>query len=243
MLGSDLVRYLSPHFSVTSITKENYLRFVNRSFDLLINANGNSKRFWAEKNVLDDFDASTKSVYKTILDFKCKMYIYISSSDVYQDHTNIYSTKESINEEVYHLSPYGFHKNLSESIVKNYCKKYLIIRCSMMLGKNLIKGPIFDIENNKELFISKSSSLQMITTQEIAEIIEVLYKKKVKNEVYNAGGKGVVNFKNIQKFFSNKVQFKENSKKQIYEMNVEKLNKLFPLKTSVEYLQEYLATL
>src|SRR5258708_8916717 len=113
MVGSDLIKYLNSDFSVTSITKKNYSEFISKSFDVLVNANGNSKRFWANKNVLEDFNLSTVSVYKSIFDFRYTIYIYISSSDVYKNHSSPLTTVESI---IYGegLSAYGLHKYLRD---------------------------------------------------------------------------------------------------------------------------------
>lgn len=240
MLGSDLVKYLSQSFLVTSISKDNYAQFTNRAFDVVVNANGNSKRFWANTNPLDDFTASTVSVYKSLFDFKFNTYIYISSSDVYVDHSSNASTSENQIQDSSKLSPYGFHKYLSETIVKNQCKSYVILRTSMLLGKNLKKGPIYDTVNNRSLFISESSRIQMITTVEIANIIKFFLDQNKTNNVVNVGGKGTVNFKNIQNYFSIPVTFSKKAEKQVYEMNVDKINKLFPLKSSEEYLKEFL---
>lgn len=243
MMGSDLVKYLSQSFAVTSISKENYSQFINHSFDVVINANGNSKRFWAIKNPLEDFTLSTVSVYKSLFDFKFKTYIYISSSDVYVDHSSSTSTSEDQIQDSSKLSSYGLHKYLSERIVGNYCKSYIILRASMVLGQNPKKGPIYDILNKKPLYISKSSHLQMITAKEIANVITFLISNKIINEVFNAGGKSVVDFDKIQTYFSIPVSFQDKSETQIYKMNVSKLNKLFPLKSSEEYLKEFVNSL
>ncbi len=141
MLGLDLVKYLSSYFSVTSISKENHSQFTNKSFDVLVNANGNSKRFWAIKNPLEDFAASTVSVYKSLFDFKFKTYVYISSSDVYIDHSNSDSTSEDQIQDSGKLSAYGLHKYLSEKIIKNHCKSYIFLIVSMYLGQTLKKDP------------------------------------------------------------------------------------------------------
>jgi len=240
MLGSDLVKYLSQSFSVTSISKENYSQFINHSFDIIVNANGNSKRFWAIKNPLEDFNLSTVSVYKSLFDFKFSIYIYISSSDVYANHSDSRFTLEDQHQDSARLSSYGLHKYLSEEIIKNNCKNYIILRSSMVLGKNLKKGPIFDIINNNPLFISKSSRLQMITSQEVANVIAFLINKNIQNEIFNVGGKGTVDFEKIQTYFSVPISFQDKNEKQIYEMNVSKLKKLFSLKSSEVYLQEFL---
>ncbi len=241
MLGSDLVEYLASKFLVTSITKENYSQFVGKAFDVLVNANGNSKRFWAIKNPLEDFVLSTVSVYKSLFDFKFKTYIYVSSSDVYVDHSSNTSTSEDQIQDSSKLSSYGLHKYLSEKIIENNCPNYIILRSSMALGKNLKKGPIYDIFKNKSLFISESSRIQMITTIEIANIIKFFLDQNKTNNVINVGGKGTVNFKKIQTYFSFPVKFLKEAEEQIYEMNVEKLDKLFSIKSSEEYLREFLS--
>jgi len=226
---------------VTSITKENYSQFVGKAFDVLVNANGNSKRFWAIKNPLEDFVLSTVSVYKSLFDFKFKTYIYVSSSDVYVDHSSNTSTSEDQIQDSSKLSSYGLHKYLSEKIIENNCPNYIILRSSMALGKNLKKGPIYDIFKNKSLFISESSRIQMITTIEIANIIKFFLDQNKTNNVINVGGKGTVNFKKIQTYFSFPVKFLKEAEEQIYEMNVEKLDKLFSIKSSEEYLREFLS--
>lgn len=240
MLGSDLVRYLTQYFSVTAITKENYTSFLHTPFDIVINANGNSKRFWANQNVLEDFSLSTVSVYKSVLDFPTDLYIYISSSDVYANHTGKRYTKENQYSDTDRLSSYGLHKYLSEMVVRNHSSTYLILRCSMMLGSELRKGPLYDILHGKPLYITKESKLQMITTQEIAKCIQFLIQKKDKNKTYNIGGKGVVYFTNIRKYIDTPLSFSRNAEKQQYEMDVSTLESIYPLKTSVVYLQEFL---
>lgn len=243
MLGSDLVKYLGSEFLVTPITKENYSQFIGKSFDVVVNANGNSKRFWAIKNPLEDFTASTVSVYNSLFDFKFTTYLYISSSDVYVDHSSRISTCEDQIQDSSKLSPYGLHKYLSEKIVENHCKSYIILRASMLLGQNLKKGPIYDIIRKKSLYISEFSRLQMITTKEIASVITFVINKKIENDRFNVGGKSTVDFKKIQTCFSTPVSFQDKAEAQIYEMNVSKLNKRFPLKSSETYLQEFLGRL
>ena len=243
MLGLDLVKYLSSYFSVTSISKENYFQFINHPFDVVVNANGNSKRFWAIKNPLEDFNISTVSVYKSLFDFKFTTYVYISSSDVYVNHSSSTSTSEEQIQDSSKLSAYGLHKYLSERVVENHCKSYIILRASMLLGQNLKKGPIYDIINKNPLYISKTSRLQMISTQEIANVITFLIDNKIENDTFNVGGKEFVDFEEIQTYFSTPVTFQDKNETQIYEMNISKLNKLFSLKSSGKYLREFIATI
>lgn len=241
MLGSDLVRYLNDRFNIAPINKENYHTFIGKKFDIIINANGNSKRYWANQNPVEDFSASTVSVMNSIFDFSCDLYIYISSPDIYEDHQGGQNTIEDYNIDSEKLYPYGFHKYLSELIIKKYREKYIILRCSMIIGANLKKGPFFDIKHNNPLFISLESQLQLITCQAVAEIINTLVKKSIINETINVGGMGSFSFTKIQDFIYKKIQLSKAAETQIYEMNVDRLKELYPkLKTSEEYLREFL---
>lgn len=241
MLGGDLVRYLRAKFLVTSINRKNYTAYAGNSFDIVINANGNSKRFLANQNPQEDFFASTVSVYKSIFDFPCDVYIYISSPDVYANHTTTKHTSENAQNDLGTLSPYGLNKYLSELIVRKYKEKFLILRSSMILGAQLKKGPFFDIVNDNALSITLQSRLQLITTHAIAEVIQALLKNPRAVGILNIGGIGTFPFSKISKYFGKKIQIKSDAQKQIYEMNIRKLRRVYPiLKTSEQYLKEYL---
>lgn len=244
MLGSDLVTYFSDRFQVTSIDRENYTAHIGKSFDVIINANGNSKRYWANQHPWEDFLASTQSVYKSIFDFPCDVYVYISSPDVYERHTVPKFTKEHTMINPVKLEPYGFHKYLSECIVRKYTKKHLILRCSMMLGTAPRKGPFYDIINSKPLFITKGSRLQVMTTAVLAEIIKMLLRTGKVNDIINVGGMGTFSFKNIQDYFDRNIRVSRQAERQLYEMNVSKLKRFYPaLGTSQEYVREFAAKL
>jgi len=241
MLGSDLVEFLSTRFDTIPIDRDNYEDSRSQVYDVLINANGNSRRFWANQNPVEDFEMSTLSVYKSIFDFDFKKYIYISSSDVYPDHSSPSVTSESAEIGHAELSPYGFHKYLSECVLKNRVEDYLILRCSMILGTSLRKGPLYDILANKPLYITLESRLQMITTHEIAAIIEALLEKNLSRETFNIGGKGVFEMSKISSYIKMPISVGEEAETQVYEMNVAKLDMLHSVKTSKEYLEDFIA--
>lgn len=241
MVGSDLVQYLKPNFAkISEIERKNYDKHRGQFFDVVINANGNSNKPWANEHIFDDFEASTVSVYKTLVDFPCDIYIYISSADVYENHTSKKTTSESesINPEI--LSPYGLHKYLSEYIVRNVKKKYIILRCPMILGAKLKKGPIYDILENSKIFASEQSAFQIITTKEISQIIHFLIDKDITKETFNIGGGGTVALSKVRSYVQKPINFPKDGKIQTYETNVSKLNKIYPLKTSAQYLKEFL---
>ena len=110
----------------------------------------------------------------------------------------------------------------------------------MILGKNLRKGPFFNIIHGKSLYINLKSQLQLITTEAIARIIKTLLEKSILNEVINIGGQGSFSFTKIKSYFNKKIHISPDAETQIYEMNVKKLKNLYPqLKTSEEYIKKY----
>jgi len=241
LLGSDLVEHLGKDFESISIDKDNYETHRGASFDVLVNANGNSRRFWANDNPREDFSASTISVYNSTTDFHFKKYVYISSSDVYENHEESDATKENVLIRPEGLSPYGLHKYLAEQVVRNRTDNFLILRSSMILGANLKKGPFYDILHGSPLFITADSRLQAISTSVIADVIRHLITSDRRNEVFNMGGQETFNFQDLSTFVSLPVSFRQDAERQIYEMNVDKLKSIYPLKTSTEYVGEFLS--
>lgn len=260
MLGSDLARVLSEgegasdgagsagngagggegergaRYETHAIDKDNYDAYRGKKFDVFINANGNSRRFWANEHPYEDFEASTASVYKSIADFQFGAYIYISSSDVYADHASPATTREDQPLEFEKLEPYGFHKALSEIIVRTRAPRWLILRSSFIIGSVLKKGPLYDMLNGVPLFITAESRLQAISTAAIARAIDALIRSDRRNEVFNMGGEGTFCFEEV----ADAAQFRADAQTQTYEMNVEKLGAVVRLAHSAEYAREFL---
>ena len=128
LLGLKLVRHFASENEVAAIDKENYDTFRGQKFDILINANGNSRRYWANQNPELDFEASTVSVEKSFADFSTAKYVYICSSDVYPDHSTPATTLETQEILKDQLSSYGLHKYLAEEIVRQSAKNLIFPR-------------------------------------------------------------------------------------------------------------------
>ena len=232
-LYSDMV---NSYGSVIGITRENYKECLG-TYDIIINANGNSRKYWANNNILEDFSASVVSVYNSIFDFSCGLYVYISTADIYSQPTH-YKPTEDIYIKHKQQSVYGFHKLLSELVVKKYQTNSIILRCSAIVGENLKKGVIYDAIKGFDVFVTEDSCLQFISSKEIVNIIKQLLDNNIKNITINVGGCGVVSVKQIADMVNSKLIFSPQAAYQYYEMNVDKLKKMFPLKTSKYYVEE-----
>ena len=233
-LGKEIANGLRKDNEIDIITKDCYVE-NSIEYDVLINANGNSKKYLANNNPLYDFDKSVVSVFDSIQYFNFKKYIYISSADVYGHPVDPIHSDENGKLSEHYMDSYGFHKYLSELIVKKYCADYLILRCSALIGKNMKKGVIKDIIDCDVLRINTNSKMQFITNTEVSKIIQKLLEITVCCKIYNVGGIGKICIKDYWSLCG------ENSPIQDYEMNVNRLKNIYPnLKPSEYYVKELL---
>jgi nucleoside-diphosphate-sugar epimerase len=242
-LGSSIVNYcIENNIAHQSITKKNYSRFFDQHCNIFINCNGNSKKFLANEDPILDYNLSVNSVYESIKDFSFDKYIYLSSSEVYNDTSKKELTIESgeINSEK--LSFYGFHKYISELLVKKHCEKYLILRLGGFVGHGLKKNPIFDLINNQNLWISMNSSLQFINIKTFANYVFRLITQDVTNEIINIAANEPVCLKDVYDLVNSQSNTQKNAKLIINHLNVNKLENILNHKivNSFDEIRDYL---
>lgn len=208
------------------INRFNYYDCIGSSCDLLINANGNSKKFLARENPLSEFDASVRSVRESLIDFKAKKYVFLSSCDVYPDCSNFESTKEETIINIAKQSPYGFHKYLAEQCVRHSHKNWLIFRMGGFVGIGLKKNAVFDILEGDKMWLDPQSKLQYINTDTAANIVMDIIKKDFNQEVFNLCGNGLIELQEIIDFIDSKVSVNPNSLKVQYEVSINKLKEI-----------------
>lgn len=198
----------------------------NTDYDFVIDANGNSRKFWANQNPLEDFSKSVTSVYERMVinkPFKrFGTYVYISSIDAYQNNL------------------YGMNKRIAEEIIKLHCDNWVILRCSAIIGEGMKKGVLYDLINERKTFLKPSSRLQFITLRELQNIVESAINNGISNQTFNVAGKDSVSVQEIADLFNLQVD-KYGSEEQHFEYSVALTQRtFFPLKSSIEYVKEYL---
>jgi len=241
LLGASLADALSRDFAVTRIDRASYDGLRGKNFDVLVNANGNSRRFWANANPSADFAASTASVLDSLFDFSFDRYVYFSSSDVYPDHGSPDSTHEGQSIDDAKLCPYGFHKCLSERIVRRYAARHWIFRLCALLGQRLSKGPIFDLLQGRSLFVTPDTSLQFISTAEVANVLARAINESWESDTINLGGKGAVSIGSLIEQFRLQATISPDAGRQRYEMSVERLERRMSLRSSQAYAADFLS--
>lgn len=190
-------------------------------FDVIVNANGNSKKYWANNNPMEDFKKTIQSVYEQCINFKCKNYIYISSMDVYNNHY------------------YGKNKMIAESIINTFFEyKTIFLRCSSVIGKDMKKGVLYDILNDRTVYLCGDSKLKFITNTEIANIVNVLIHRDKTNLIFNCTGVGNVSIGEIGELTNKEIKYANDLRYEYYADYITDVKEVYNVKTSLEYIKE-----
>jgi nucleoside-diphosphate-sugar epimerase len=243
-VGSAYVRYFQlKNIKFKIINRLNYDDLIGSSCNLFINANGNSKKYFADKDPKLEFQYSVSSVKNSLIDFKFKKYIFLSSCDVYSDCSTPILTKEKLDLNIEKQSTYGFHKYLAELCVRNYAKKWLIIRQGGFVGIGLKKNAIFDLIYKKKIAIHPESEFQYINTDVSAELVMKLVHLNVWNQVFNITSKGTIKIKDIIKILNKKINFNKNICPVRYKISTKKVTDYLSLPSTVNTINSFLKSI
>jgi nucleoside-diphosphate-sugar epimerase len=228
-VGSAMVRVAQKRkHSVTAIDLDNYSQLRGRACDLLINANGNSKKFLAEQDPVGEFDASVASVLRCLVDFPCQRYVHLSTIDVYPRVDSPRFNRETAAIDPGQLSRYGLHKFLAEQVVRKYASRWLILRLGGMVGPGLWKNSIFDISHGKPLRVHLESKYQYLFSEDVAKIALRLVRLQPDNDVFNVCGDGCITLAEVASSAGTRVPpyAIDKPRKEHYEVNIAKLRSL-----------------
>ena len=182
--------------------------------DYIFHCAGNSSIQNSIKNPLDDFKNNSYLTFEflnLIRQFtpRSKFYFF-SSAAVYGDPPTL-PIKET--ELPNPLSPYGFHKYLSEKMCDEFSKLYsldiVVLRIFSAYGEGLKRQIFYDLMrkfNNDEEIILRGTgkeSRDFIHVLDICRAIEFIMNNKNKSlEIYNIGNGEEISIENISRFFS-----------------------------------------
>ncbi len=240
-VGSAFVRVASKRHRVAVITRQNYEHHRGRSCDLLINANGNSKKFLADQDPAAEFDASVASVLRSLVDFPARRYVYLSTIDVYPCVDDPRRNRETAAIDPAWQSRYGLHKHLAEQVVRRYAASWLICRLGGMVGAGMWKNSIFDILHDRPLRVSAASEYQFMHTDEVAKIVLSLVRLQPENDVFNVCGAGCVSLAEVAALAGKPPpQYAvELPRVECYEVNVSKLQAIVPVPETVATIRAF----
>ncbi len=213
-LGSAFLKIIPNTNEVVCYNRNNELEIL-KDCKIIINANGNSSKVSAEKDPIADFNANATFTLKLSLFAKevDALLLHVSSGEANVFAKSIYMKSNPVND-LAQLSNYGLSKAVGEVLVKKYSSRYLIIRPSGLVGPGIKKGPIFDILNDKPLWIHPTSRLSIMRTSTTAQIALELAKKQFDqnslHEEFNLTGENTITLFEASKILNKKLIFEEN---------------------------------
>lgn len=195
-VGSAIAAYLrSVGADVVGIDRTNYDEHRGTTADLLVNAGGSSDRRLAQADPGVDFDQNVTGTLHVLRDLSADRYVHLSTIEVYADPTSPAHTEEDVAIDPAAQTPYGFHKYLSELVVRRYARQWAILRVGPLVGPGLRKNSIYDLLVRRTLFVHPDSTLQYLDTRELASLTWAL--RDADGEVVNLCGTGTVRLRDI----------------------------------------------
>ena len=206
-----LVKYHYVKVSRLSVQWEDLLKLT--AFDVCINAAGSGNVAYSVDNPVIDFEANTLDVMRMLDALRkympqCK-YIHISSAAVYGNPDTL-PIKELA--ALQPISPYGFHKMMSEIVCKEYQQLYhlniAIIRPFSIYGNGLRKQLLWDIcnklsnDNAITLFGNGNETRDFIHITDFVLLVEkIILSGNFNGEIYNAASGKQMKIKEVAAIF------------------------------------------
>ena len=209
-----------------AVTRANYRELAGTACALFINANGNSRKFLADRDPCAEFEASVVSVQRSLEDFRADRYVFLSSGDVYASQADPADTHAAQVIDVRRLSRYGLHKHLAEQLVRGVHPHPLVVRMGGFVGPGLRKNPIFDLLNDADVWLTPDSELQYIHTDSAAGLVWSLCRRAVEGRIVNLGGQGVVRLADVAARLGRPGRFRGDAKRVRFELDVRDLASL-----------------
>lgn len=241
-VGSGIARELErrgERFEI--ISRQNYDKFVGRSCDLFINANGNSSKLLGKNEPKAEFRASVLSVRDSLVDFTFGKYMFLSTSDVYPNPGSPESTGEGLDIEIAAQSTYGFHKYLAEQCVRHAAERWLIIRQGGFVGPGMKKNAVFDVLHGEKAWVHPDTRFQYIHTDDSASACLGLLDGGAINEVFNVTAKGTISVQEIMALSGRMVPTPEDAAPAVYEISTAKAESVVSLPTTQDCVRRFLA--
>lgn len=218
-------------------------------FDVVIDCNGNSRRYWAIENPCQSLDVTVAALCKRLTSLRYKTYVYLSTIDVYGEQgragQKTSSEEASLSPEV--VDTYGLHKILAEALVRHHAARMLIIRLGTAIGPGLRKNPVYDVLHDDPVRVTVDSTLSLVTVDYLARTLQALIAGG-HTGIWNVTGSRSISIREMLDMVAkarnldvSHFVWHENQIETCYDINMTKLAALGNVPDSQAMLSEYLA--
>ena len=241
-IGSAVMRAAETFgWNATSCGRDDHAKLADTSWDLIINANGNSKKYLADKDPELEFQLSVTSVSDSLNNFTFDRYVFLSTVDVYPDKSNPANNHEEVAIDPSALSAYGNHKWQAEQLVQQHAKDWLIVRMAGFVGQGLKKNPVYDLLTGAPLRVHPESAYQYQDTDLFAGRLFKLLEK-CRGQIVNAAGAGTVTIKEIGAMIDADMILEppKDAPKEHYEIDISRLVSYCEVEDSSDILLQFI---
>ena len=212
---------------------------VSNNCELIIDCNGNSKKYEVNQNPERGHNSIVESVSKRLLQTKNhQKYIYLSSGEVYGSQQALSLESDPINAEV--LSIYGSLKFEAEELIRAQREDCLIIRPSGFVGYGLLKNPIYDLLHSNVLFVHPESQFQFCDVDWFADTVVWLGLQELTG-TWNVSATETVSIKEVSEMAKLTIdQVLPDALIEQHELSIEKLRKLIDIPTTRDVVNSFL---
>lgn len=218
--------------------------------DIVIDCNGEGRRFWSNENPLGSFRASVQSVAERVMSIDTDVYVYISTVDVYgaaRAERSLCGEEAVI--DIDRLDTYGAHKFLAETLVRKHATRPLILRCGTLIGDGLKKNPVWDLLHGSPLRMTPDSTISLLGLAGLEAALRALLQAD-ETGIFNVAASASVSVDEVRDIIA-KYRALAASVMPVhndlitahYDVNLDKLGAYVNLPTSAQALQTYLSAL
>lgn len=243
--------YLSGHFrgaGAEVIAVERLTPLPEEELDVVIDCNGDARRFWVNENPIDGFKVSVQSVAERLARLKTAKYVYLSSIDVYGTRTgDREASQEKASLSLDGLDSYGFYKLLAERLVEFHAADALILRLGTLIGPGLRKNPVFDAVNGDLIRQTPDSTLSLMSLEVLAKVLDTLLETGA-DGVYNITAEASVSVADMLEMVSEALgkdadafTFDSDLSHTDYDISVAKISRVATMPNSKTILKQYLS--
>lgn len=139
---------LAAQFSFTDFYRSSTIGDIRGgSFDLVVCAGVQAKKWWANQNEAADWEGIT-SLLDELKSISAKRFVLISTVDVYPYPSGV-DESSLVDPAINH--PYGKHRYRVEEFVREHFASHLILRLPGLFGTGIKKNVIYDLLHDNEL--------------------------------------------------------------------------------------------
>tara|TARA_Y100001968_G_scaffold240883_1_gene224431 strand:+ start:7264 stop:8034 length:771 start_codon:yes stop_codon:yes gene_type:complete len=240
--SSGIGRYLKEKLSCESFCRYNddFLK-TSKYYDVIIHCAFNMKRLEEDKHFYQYLE-DTLTLTRSLTSIKHKLFIFISSIDVYPSNNLDHRENEIINPNEL-VGIYPIFKLACESIVRKKSKNLLILRPGMLLGSYMRTNNLTKILSGKstQLSLSSVSSYHCILYEDILSTIQYALNFSLTG-IYNTVRSKRVSIKSLGEIYNPNLQFGKYDYSP-EKINNEKISNLIPCfqKTSLDAIEEFIS--